>query len=77
MTASTAQPNFWDFYTTIFKKYVVKGAHVQIRATNQGPVSIYLAMVPLGDTVPGSLTTIQSVREVPRKWETMIPQAGS
>lgn len=77
MSAVVTQPNFWDFYTVIFKKYRVKKTHVQITATNLGTVSTTIVLVPLGDTAIGTYTTLQGVREIPRAAEFSLAQAGS
>lgn len=77
MTAVSTQPNFWDFYTVIFKRYRTLRTDINLKITNQGPVGISVNLVSLGDTPIGTFTTIQSVREIPWTHEYNIAQAGS
>lgn len=77
MTAVSTQPNFYDFYSLIFKKYVTRRCSVNIHATNLGGVSVVISLIPLGDTPMGTFTTIQAVRELPRATTRTVSQAGS
>lgn len=50
-------PNYYDFYSTIFERYIAKGAKIKATLSNPSTIPLAVVMCPVGDVAVG-LTTL-------------------
>jgi hypothetical protein len=73
---ASAQPNFYDFWTALYERYIPSGAVFDITVTNPGTESVDIGLLALPDNtvVP---TDLQRAREYPLSKFITVPTSSN
>ncbi len=70
------QPDYYDFWTSLYDKYYVLESEILVRVTNTSTGPVTLTVTPVGTTV-NPWSSLDDAREAPWTKAVVIPANGS